>query len=440
MTNRRDFLTGATVLFSKSVLGANDRINYAFIGLGGRLDGDLLGSHFLKQPDGELVAICDCNRNKMEAYRSRLGKNVQSYVDYRQLMERKDIDAVVIVTPDHIHAPVMIAALETGKDVYVEKPASNTVEAAVAMLKAYREHKQVVQLGTQQRSWDHFQEAAKMVRDGVIGNVEYVLVGMSGGMGGPGRPSTAPSAPPPIPEGLNWDLFLGPAKKVPYDPARLGWRGWFDYGGGQITDFGAHWLDIVHLAMGTDKSGPTYCQAIASYPSEDRERVPGSYVINYTYPKFLMTQTCYAAPTPEPIVEGPTFLGSRGYIRVNRFGYIVRRNPVSPYATRAAGGRAGAPGGPGGMPGGGRAQMPAQPPPLEEKQYVLSLDDNIAHQRIAEGIHVRNFFDCIKSRQKPTAEFEIGFHSTLPGVLGRTAVKDGRPLIWDESSLTAKPA
>jgi len=430
--NRRDFLKGvaAAALFSKTTLGANDRINYAFIGLGGRTD--LLGAAFFKQPDGNLAAICDCNKAKIDAYQRKLpDKKAESFVDYRRLLEKKDIDAVVIVTPDHLHAPIMIAALEAGKDVYVEKPCSNTVEAAAAMLKAYRSHKQVVQLGTQQRSWDHFQEAAKLVREGVIGTVNHVNVGMnSGAPGGMQMPAgqPAPSTPPPVPEGLDWDLFLGPAKKVPYDPARLGWRSWYDYGGGSITDFGVHWIDIVHLAMGTDKSGPSYCTAVSSYPGEehpDLEKVPGSWLIEYKYPKFLMSQTVYAPPTSEPIIEGPTFLGSKGYIRVNRFGYILRKYAPNPYAVMFA------------ARAGGAAE---QKPPFEEKSYVLSLEDNIAHERGSEVVHVRNFFDCIKSRQKPIAEFEIGFHSTLPPLLGRQAVKDGKPLVWDENSLTAKPA
>jgi hypothetical protein len=451
--NRRDFIKGvaAAALFSKTVLGANDRINYAFIGCGGRLDGDLLGSHFLKQPDGRLVAICDCNKTKMDAYQAKLtDTKVDAFVDYRRLLEKKDIDMVVIVTPDHLHSPIMVAALEAGKDVYVEKPVCNSVAGAVAMLKAYRSHKQVVQVGTQQRSWDHFQEAARLVREGAIGTVNHVLVGASsgapgGGMGmggGRGPSTTAGSVPPPIPEGLNWDLFLGPAKKVPYDPARLGWRSWFDYGGASISDWGAHWVDIVHLAMETNTSGPTLCHSVSSYPGDpnpDLEKIPGLWAMEFKYPKFQMSLTSFAAPSQEPIQEGPLFLGSRGYLRVNRFGYIVRPYPPNPYALRFAtgGGRAGAPGAPGGASGSSGRDSQT---PFEEKSYVLSLDDNIARQRIAEGIHIRNFFDCIKSRQKPTAEFEVGFHSSLPAMLGIDSVKQGKSLIWDEATLTARSA
>jgi predicted dehydrogenase len=462
MANRRDFVKGAAAaaFFSRTVLGANDRINYAFIGLGGRTG--LLDAAWMKQPDGNLVAVCDCNKAKIDAYQKLklADKKVDTFGDYRRVLDRKDIDAVLVAVPDHNHAPIMIAALEAGKDVYMEKPCSNTVEAAVAMLKAYRAHKQVVQLGTQQRSWDHFQEVARLVRDGALGPVNQILVGLSGGGGGGfGRargPQAAPSAPPPIPEGLDWNAFLGPAKQVLYDPARLGWRGWYDYGGGLITDWGVHWLDIVHLAMGADTSGPSSAAAVSAYPGEENpnlERVPGSWIIQYKYPKFLLTMTSYTPPTPEQINEGPTFIGSRGFIRVNRNGYIIRsnRNNAPMPVVNPGGGRAtqamGVPGGaPGAMPGGragaatpGRAAQ-SQLPPIEEKSYVLTYEDNVAHERASEVVHVRNFFDCIKSRQKPTAEFEIGFHSTLPCLLGRQAVKDGKALIWDETTLSARPA
>ena len=414
MPDRRDFLgAAAAALLSKTVPAANDRIQFAFIGLGSRTN--LLDAAFRTQPDGNLAAICDVNRAKIEAYqKNKLADlKIDAYPDFRRVLDRKDIDAVLVSTPDHSHAPIMIAALEAGKDVYVEKPCSNTVEGALSMLKAYRAHKQVVQFGTQQRSWDHFREAAGLIRDGYIGPVNHVVVGMAGnGGGGGGRPQADP-APQPAPEGLDWNAWLGPAKKIPYDSRRYGgWRGYFDYGGGGITDWGVHWLDIVHLAMQTDTGGPTLTAAVAAYPGDDNpnlERVPGSWMIEYRYPKFLMSLLCFTPPATEQIAEGPTFIGAKGWLRVNRAGYIVRMH---------------------------RGRTPAT---IEEKTYVLTGAQNTAHERASEVVHVRNFFDCIKSRQKPTAEFEIGFHSSLPCLLGRQAVKDGKALVWDESRLTVKP-
>ncbi len=196
-SSRRSFLqaAGAAAVVSRSVLGANDRVRVGFIGLGSRTN--LLDAGFLKQSDCDVAAICDANSAKIDAYQTRKqtdanvtargGLKVDSFTDYRRVLDRKDIDAVLIAVPDHLHAPIMIAALEAGKDVYVEKPCSNTVEAAVSMLKAYRSHKQVVQLGTQQRSWDHFREAAKLIWDGYIGTVNQVVVHHGGGGMGGGR-------------------------------------------------------------------------------------------------------------------------------------------------------------------------------------------------------------------------------------------------------------
>jgi predicted dehydrogenase len=353
MLNRRDFMKGAVVapLLSKTVLGANDRINYAIIGLGARTD--LLDAGFLKQSDGNLAAICDCYQKKIDAFQNKHGRKFDSYIDYRRVLERKDIDAVAIITPDHLHAPIMNAALEVGKDVYVEKPVSNTVEAAVSMLKAYRSHKQMVQVGTQQRSWDHFQEATKFIRDGGLGTIRYIEVaagnlgdGMGGRMRGGGR-DTAPSGPQPVPEGLNWDLFLGPAKKVPFDPDRLDWRGYWDYSGGGMSDMAAHHLDIVHMAMNTGSNGPTLISAV-SMPSADPEKIPGSWVIEFKFPNYIMTETTYASPSSEPIVGSDTFYGTKGWLRVARSGFIIRRYPalpasaMGPYAAR--GGASGDPG------------------------------------------------------------------------------------------------
>ncbi len=474
--SRRDFLQAAAgaAVFSKTVLGANDRVNVGAIGLGARFN--LLDAAFMKQEDVTIAAICDVNRNKIDAYQSSKLKDqkVDAYTDYRRILDRKDIDAIVICSPDHQHAPIMIAALSAGKDVYVDKPASNTVEAGVAMLKAYRSHKQVVQLGTQQRSWDHFREAAKLIWDGYIGDVSHVVVAHGGGgagAGGGARGGAAQAAAPtPIPEGLDWDAWLGPAKKVPYDPRRYsGWRSYYDYGGGGMTDWGVHWMDIVMLCMKSDYEGASYASSV-SVPNPDPELVPGDYIINYKYEKYLMTFLGFVPSTAEPLAEGPTFYGTRGWLRVNRNGYIVRanraavRSAFTPAGQAAAAGRgappaagappqggapsraggppqqaarAGAPSAPGGA--GGRGGGQPQQPPINDITQVDPAK-NVPGERGSEIVHVRNFIDCVKSRQKPTAEFEIGFHSTLPCLLARLSVKEQRAVIWDEKNLIAKLA
>jgi predicted dehydrogenase len=461
-SNRRRFIKGAAgaALFSKTVTGANDRVNVGVVGVGARFY--LLDAAYYKQEDVNVAAICDVNKNKLDAYQSKLKeKKFQTFTDYRRMFELKDIDAVVICAPDHQHAPIMIGALQAGKDVYVDKPASNTVDAAVAMLKAYRASNRVVQLGTQQRSWDHFRAAAKLIWDGYIGDVTHVIVAHSaGGPGGGGRGGAAGSTEKP--EGLDWDAFLGPAKRVPYDSRRYSnWRAYWDYGGGMTTDWGVHWMDIVHLCMKSDYEGPSYTASV-SVPNADPELVSTDWFINYKYAKYLMSFIGIVPSTAEPVADGPTFYGTKGWLRVNRNGYIVRANraPVrmaftaagQAAAASAAGGRgpegpgsappaqaggppAGARGGPGGTGRGGTPQAP----PIND---ITEVDPakNVPGERGSEIVHVRNFLDCVKSRQKPTAEFEIGFHSTLPCLLGRLSIQQQRAIVWDERNLVARPA
>jgi len=463
--DRRSFLKSAAgaALLSKTVLGANDRINIGVVGTGARFG--LLDAAFYKQEDANIVAICDVYRARLDAYQAKYpDRKFEVFDDYRKLLERKDIDAIVICAPDHQHAPIMIAALQAGKDVYVDKPATNTVEAGVAMLKAYRSHKQVVQLGTQQRSWDHFRDAAKLIWDGYIGDVTHVVVAHGGGGMGGGRGGAAASTPVPIPEGLNWDAFLGPAKKVAYDPRRYSsWRSYWDYGGGLITDWGVHWMDIVHLCMKSDYEGASYTCSV-SVPHQDPELVSNDWYIQYKYQNYLMTFLGFVPPTSEPVAEGPTFYGTRGWLRVNRNGYIVRANraerriaftPAGQAAAAAAEARSARPGAaqpvtppggpgvpgvpmPGGQAGGGRA--PQQPlPPINDITQVDPAK-NVPGERGSEVVHVRNFLDCVKSRQKPTSEFEIGFHATLPCLLGRLSVQTQRAVYWDEKNLTTRLA
>jgi predicted dehydrogenase len=419
------------------------------VGIGARFN--LLDAAYYKQDDASVAAICDINPNRLDAYRTKYQeKKFQVFKDYRQMFESKDIDAVVICTPDHQHAPAMIAAIQAGKDVYVDKPASNTVEAAVAMLKAYRSHDRVVQLGTQQRSWDHFRAAAKLIWDGYIGDVTHVIVAHNAGYpsgGGRGRQVF----PAEKLEGLDWNAFLGPAKKVPYDPLRYAnWRAYWDYGGGMVTDWGVHWIDIVHLCMKSDYEGPSYTSSVC-VPNSDAELVSTDWFINYKYSKYLMSFIGIAPSTTEPVVEGPTFYGTKGWLRVNRNGYIVRANrtPVrlaftaaGQAAARAAEGKSDSPG-PGGPPTGALAEpgeawrRAAQTPPINDITEVDPVK-NVPGERGSEVAHVRNFLDCVKSRQKPVAEFEIGFHSTLSCLLGLLSIQQQRAIVWDEKTLIAR--
>ena len=189
MENRRRFLqasAGAAVV-SNTVLGANDRIQMGLIGCGNR--GNQVYGSFANHSDVVFIAGCDVNKTRLESTAEKIGGKVDTYADYRRVLERKDIDAVLIATPDHWHSPIHVAACEAGKDIYVEKPVSHTIEAAQKMVEATREHNRVVQVGCQQRSWPHFQECAKLVQNGYVGKDYSRYTGTAGRLH-PGAPAS----------------------------------------------------------------------------------------------------------------------------------------------------------------------------------------------------------------------------------------------------------
>ncbi len=222
------------------------------------------------------------------------GAKVDTVEDYRRILDRKDVDALLISTPDHWHSQMCIDAMSAGKDIYCEKPVSNTVERAVAMRDAARKSNRIIQIGTQQRSWPVFQEAAKLFQDGYIGGVKQVVMMPPSGNGGPvGGPTTGTLSSQlpadPIPDGFNWDLFQGPAPRKPYLAARRGWRGWYDYGGGTVTDWGVHLADVMAWFMKLDNINPVLTSATAIYSGTvaDPEKPPNNYIITWEFDNFL---------------------------------------------------------------------------------------------------------------------------------------------------------
>ena len=435
MINRREFLQAAVaagVAARSSSLGAaqgaNDRIRVGIIGCGNR--GNQVATDWMKHQDSMFTAACDVARDRLESTAKRLGgtqgNTLDMYEDYRRILERKDVDAVLIATPDHWHSPMTIEALSAGKDVYVEKPVSNNIEPAVKMLDAVRKSNRIVQVGLQQRSWHHFQEAAKLFQDGYIGtSINHCQMCPPGGGGGGFGRGQQPQTPQAPPEGFNWEMFQGPAKRKPFVAGRRNWRGWYDYGGGNLTDWGVHLTDVMSWFMRLDGKVPLLTSASAQYVRipRDPERVPDTYAVTWQYDNFVATLSNAMVPSLENPQElyGNYFFGDRGVLIVNRVGYEAR-----PYPPR--GGRGG---------GRGRGQDPAAPPPpppIEAKKFR----DPSGMSEVAESSfgsathrHVRNFLDCMKSRQKPVCDMETGFNSTLPCLLAIVSVKEGRTVKWD---------
>ena len=426
MESRRSFLrtTAAAAVVSRTVRGANDRVQMGIIGAGERGMQDFRA--FSYHEDCVFIAACDVNKLKLEPALQTMGGKVDAYGDYRRILDRKDIDAVLLTVPDHWHSPMMVEACAAGKDVYVEKPLSNTLPAAQKMVEAAQKYKRVVQMGCQQRSTPHFQVCVKMIQDGLLGKVSHAVLLYPGGYT---RVQPPPEAPPPT---LDWEMFQGPAPRKPFSPGRLFWRSYYAYGGGLITDWGVHLTDIAHMALGCDRKGPALTGASAQFVTvpRDDEQIPEAFVCTWQYEDFVMSFTNVVSPIPGFDMSGNWFYGKRGALHVNRSGYQIlpsaQRGGPMPAAAAGRGQTGGAQpvGAPGGLGG----------PPIEAKDF-RNTDRGINGDT---PLHARNFLDCIKSRQKPNCDIEIGFYSTLPCLLALMAIQQGRSIVWDGQ--TAKPA
>lgn len=407
MENRREFLKTVAIsaIVARSVLGANEKVRMAVIGTGTR--GRMVNGFFRKQPDCEFVAACDVRKSRLDEAMKEIGGSVQGYGDYRKILERKDIDAVLVTTPDHWHGPIVAQACEAGKDAYVEKPMTHTIEDAVIMVEAAKKYKKIVQLGVQQRSGAHFQEACKLVQDGCIGKVTHCVLIQPGGYTQNMQPTETP------PPDLDWEMFQGPAPRRPYSPSYLRWRSFYMYGGGLITDWGVHLTDIAMLAMQADGKAPIHSSASAQYVHfpRDPEQLPDAFSCVWQYDNFLMTFTNAVLPPSQDGFpqNGNYFYGSKGVLHVNRSGYRVMPQPQ--------------------RGGTGRESKESPPPPIEAKSYKQDEQYQNDPHTIA---HARNFLDCVKSRKSPTADITtVGFSSTISCLLGRLAVKEGKSFAWD---------
>ncbi len=458
MESRRDFLKASAAALAVASTrplfgwqGANNRIRMAVIGCGNRAGRVFDSFNRAGSGDCQFVAAAEVNKGRLDQWMNpaRQTFKLETVVDYRRVLDRKDVDAVLIGTPDHSHSKILVDAIAAGKDVYCEKPASNTIERVNAMLDAYKKSKQVVQIGTHQRSWDHFAEAKKIVDAGTLGNITQVLIVQ------PGTYARPKEAEQPVPAGLDWDLWQLDAPKRPFKPSRLGFRAWYAYGSGLVGDWGAHHVDVAHWFMNADNKVPLKTMAngaFLSVPDADAEMVPDSFSISWLYDNFLMTFANGEVYMSDGIENwGVFFIGNRGSLQVNRQGYAVR--PVVPHVIRkqgppppptaggvtlGAGGTTiapgGAPGGPGG--GGGRGGGRGNQPPIEGKLYVNPKGG--VEEDYPLDVHTRNFLDCVKSRSKPNADMEIGYHSALPCLLALESLQSGRPLGWDATARTSK--
>ncbi len=405
---RRTFV-GSTALSAARVLGANDQVRVGLIGCGGR--GRHVARLMREAPNVAFTAVADVYDRNAEAAREWAGPDAKSFRDFRKLLERKDVDAVMVSTPDHWHAQVAILACQAGKDVYVEKPVSLTIREGRAMVQAARRYNRIVCAGTQHRSAKHFPKIAEMIRRGDIGQVKFVRVWNYANLtpNGIGR---KPNQDPPA--GLDWDMYLGPAKKVPFNPNRfLGTYRWFtDYSGGYITDFGNHRLDTMQQIMGVT-APKTISASGGRFVIQDDGDVPDLLHVTYEYDGFIAT---YEGSNLNGFGMGAAKVGPKYY---NGRGEFDQPNGICFYGTE-------------GTIFAERISWAVYPEAATER-HKPSKAVQVFHENLPEPTrdHAAHFVDCVRSRQTPSADIEIGHRSTSVALLGNIAYQTGLKLQWD---------
>ncbi len=420
--SRRNFTKSVVVASAAAtlrpwrVLGANDRVRVGFIGLGNR--GDQVLDGFLAQPDAEVVAICDLNESYLDFASKKIGSNPKRYKDYRALLEAKDVDAVAICTPDHWHALMTIAACQAGKDVYVEKPLSLCVAEGRKMVEAVRQHQRVCQVGIHRRSSPVCREAAEIVRSGVLGKITvarafHIQNEWPKGIGNPRE--TEP------PAGFDWDQWLGPAPKVPYNKNRTFYRfRWFyDYSGGQVTNFGVHYLDFIHWALGQNAARSVTALGGKFAGMDDNREIPDTLEAVWQYPgETLVTFSQFnATAAPAGLRNGEIeFRGTKGTLYLQGNGYEIVPDAITEneFPARSPVDRAG-----------DRRWRVGEKAVIEAKKATGDSDT---------ARHARNFVDCVKSRQACFCDAETGHRSTSATLIANIAHKTHSLLDWDAAA------
>jgi predicted dehydrogenase len=391
---RRDFLrrgAAAGVLLSlpaslyRNALNAADppseKVRIGCVGVGGQGNSNL--GRVLKN----VVAVCDVDKKHLAAAKEKVEKangQCADYADFRKLLDNKDVDAVVVSTPDHWHALVTVAACVAGKDVYCEKPLTLTVAEGRVIVNAARKHKRIVQTGSQQRSeyGGKFRLACELVRSGRLGKLKTVKVGIPA-VNYKERPND--SGPPD----LDFDFWLGPAPKVEYNKNHVhyNFRFFWDYSGGQMTNFGAHDLDIAQWGLGMDESGPVEVSGKGTFNKDKLYEVTETCEVTYKYANGV---TVLLGQGVKGIRGGVTFEGEKGTIHVDR--RVLESDPAGIVKE-----------------------------PLGEKDVHL----------YPSGGHHANWLECIKTRKLPICDAEIGHRSATVCHLGNIAVRLGRAIKWD---------
>jgi predicted dehydrogenase len=384
---------------SRAEAGPNETINLGLIGCGGEGRSVLVAHQ--QCPGARVVAVCDVHETRMNMAGDLAGgSKILRYRDYRALLENQDIDAVIVATNDHWHVLATVNACQAGKDVYVEKPLGTSIGEGRAAVRAARKYRRIVQIGTQQHCWPHYVQAARIVQSGRLGEISEVKVWdydyLYPGFGLP------PDSDPP--RELDWDMWLGPSPKVPYNPNRYDhhyW--WFDYGGGWVLDWGVHHYDIVHWFMGV--SAPVSATAMGGdlcfEPTNTEWPDTMSGICQYeagpvAQKGFLLQYTFRGGCRREQRSHGKCFFGTEASLLIDRSGFTL---------------------------------TPEQDK-VGEPQTVRNVYTDNVHLESLRA-HAQIFLDCMRSRETPPADVEVGHLASNPGHLMNIAWKVGRKVSWD---------
>lgn len=402
---RRDFLkksasiiTGAFMapyIIPASSLGRGgnippgDRLVMGLIGTGSQGMANMWGFMQLNN-HVRFVALCDVDTSRLTAAKNLVDKTNQSndcriYKDFREFMDRETLDAVILALPDHWHGIIYTEAARKKWDIYGEKPICRTINDGKVIVKAVKENGIIWQTGSWQRSQENFHRGAELVINGRIGKVKYIEVGLPDGVRGIGTPPVQE-----VPEGLDWDMWLGPALKVPYrGVCQWNWRWILDYSGGQLTDWAGHHVDIANWGTGLEHTGPVEIEGTGVYPVDGIYDAPVEYDITCKYANGIVMRVANASRLPRGM--GTAWYGDRGWIHVDR----------------------------------GNRLYASDPKILEEK-----IGENEIHLYRSTD-HFRNFVECVRSRKETITPVEPAFRAITVALLGEIAMTTGQIIRWD---------
>jgi predicted dehydrogenase len=378
------YIVSSSALGNAGNVAPSNRIAVGCIGMGGMGTGDMRA--FLGKEEVQVVAVCDVDKSHRDKAKEIVDEKYQNgdcktYLDFREVIERKDVDALSIALPDHWHSIPAVMGARAGKDIHGQKPLARTIREGRAICDAVQRYGIIWQTGSQQRSGEDFHRACELVRNGRIGKVTTVEVGLPTGSASDNQPVQ------PVPESVDWDFWLGPAPWVSYRGIlHWNWRWIMDYSGGQLTDWAGHHIDIAHWGLDLERTGPIEIEGRGVYPRDGIYDVPMEYKFTCKYANGIIMTVA----DNKQIQQGTKWYGDKGWIYVNR------------------------------------GKLEANPPGI--LQEVIGPNEIKLYE---SRDHIQNFLDCVKSRKETIAPAEVGHRSISVGLLGEIAMLTERKLRWD---------